>query len=41
MHVQVCPDGYFVIHAQCSVPAAHVARSRSELLCIVRIVFLC
>lgn len=29
---QVCPDGYYVIHAQCSVPADHVEVSRPELL---------
>jgi hypothetical protein len=30
--VQVCPEGYYVIHAQCSVSAAHVEGSRQELL---------
>jgi hypothetical protein len=30
--MQVCPEGYFVIHAQCSVPAALVEGSRQELL---------
>lgn len=29
---QVCPDGYYVIHAQCSVPAADIEGSRQELL---------
>jgi hypothetical protein len=30
--MQVCPDGYYVIHAQCSVHAADVEGSREELL---------
>jgi hypothetical protein len=30
--LQVCPDGYYVVHAQCSVQAADVESSREELL---------